>query len=213
MAAVYVSPDTCPGACPWRDNGCYARNGRTLMAWRKVAEHGRDLAALCASVRAVPRGSGWRYGVAGDLPGDGDTIDHAALAQIVQANRGRRGFAYTHKPVGLNGQVRVNARAILASNASGLAVNLSADSLQEADRKAALGVGPVVVVLPADAPQHMRTPEGRHVTVCPAETKGLTCDRCLACARPGRRVIIGFRAHGAQRNHVSAVTRRSLPVV
>nr|WP_051237497.1 hypothetical protein [Ottowia thiooxydans] len=77
----------------------------------------------------MPKRQLWRYGQAGDLPGDGVRIDADALEQIVHANRGRNGFAYTHySPLDPH-----NARAIAKANAQGLTINLSANTLAHAD--------------------------------------------------------------------------------
>jgi len=70
----------------------------------------------------------WRHNEAGDLPGEGDDIDVPKLRALVQANRGKRGFTYTHKPVLDNPQ---NAVAIKCANQNGFTVNLSADSIEE----------------------------------------------------------------------------------
>lgn len=67
-----------------------------------------------------------------------------------------------------------------------------------------LGIGPVVVTLPESAPVLPRTPAGRPVVVCPAQTAGRTCAKCMACARADRAVVIGFRAHGVARRQVTA---------
>lgn len=84
----------------------------------------------------------WRHNQAGDLPGENDTIDLVALAQLAEANVGKRGFTYTHKPMTAD-----NAAAVKQANARGFTINLSADNLSEADDLAEMQVGPVVVVL------------------------------------------------------------------
>lgn len=77
-------------------------------------------------------------------------------------------------------------------------MNLSADSLEHADELAALDLAPVVCVLPSDARKPTKTPQGRHVSVCPAAVRDdVTCASCGICAVPGRKAIIGFPAHGS----------------
>lgn len=203
-----TTSNTCPDACPWRGAGCYAELHWLGKHWAKVDSGERaSLAweAFCARVAALPAGQLWRHNQAGDLPGDRDAIDSAALARLVEANRGKRGFSYTHKPVGPSHWQHVaNARAVERANRGGLTINLSADSLDEADALADLGIGPVTVVLPEDAPRHSRTRSGRHVVVCPAqEHEDMTCERCRLCAVADRKAIVGFRAHGALRKRVS----------
>ena len=134
-------------------------------------------------------GQPWRHNQAGDLPGDGDAIDAAKLSALVNANRGKLGWTYTHKPV--DAKHIANRRAIADANADGFVINLSADTLAEADTLAALNVGPVVVVLDAQegTKADTTTPEGRKVITCPA-TYRERCDMrlaaCCALARSGQ---------------------------
>jgi hypothetical protein len=188
MPVVYSSRTTCPDSCAHKGAGCYAETGPIAWQWRKVDQNGVDLDALCESIRTIPRGNLWRYGVAGDLPGQGDTLDRQALEKIVRANRGRRGFTYTHKLSDLD--------AIREATKQGFTVNVSADSVQQADHYYLQGL-PVTLVIPRDAPEVTYTPEGVRVVVCPAQTRqDVTCQSCGLCAVADRRVIVGFRAHG-----------------
>jgi hypothetical protein len=193
--------ETCPSACPLKGNGCYAESGPLALHWRKVTT--ATTAATLAAIAALPKGTLWRHNQAGDLAGTGDTIDVAALAALVSANNGKRGFTYTHKPTDSPN----NRDAIAHANANGFTVNLSADTLTEADELASLGIGPVVVVVTRDAPERLATPQGRRVVVCPAQTRDdVTCQSCQLCARATRDVIVGFRAHGAGARKAEAVT-------
>ena len=153
---TYTSRESCPPSCPQYRSSCYAEDYYTAMNWNKVNQRGTDLEGLIKAINRLPKGQLWRHNVAGDLPGDGETIDAYALGQIVKANRGRNGFTYTHKH---------SADAIKwakAATAWGFTVNLSADDVEAADQLAAHGL-PVVVVVPMDTPKHSRTPEGRPV--------------------------------------------------
>lgn len=38
--------------------------------------------------------------------------------------------------------------------------------------------------------------------LCPAEAKDITCARCQLCAKPDRKAIVGFRAHGAMTKRI-----------
>jgi hypothetical protein len=160
---------------------------------------------FCEQIAALPEGQLWRHNQAGDLPGIGDTIDAKALAALVRANAGKRGFTYTHKPV-----TTANARAIAKANAAGFTINLSADNLSEADKLAASGAGPVAVVLPDTVHGNVKvnTPAGRPVVVCPATYRDeVSCKTCQLCARRDRKVIVGFPAHGVSKRHVSAIAQ------
>ena len=199
--------ETCPDACPLKRDpvtgavrGCYADGGPLAIQWATVTagSRGEDWASFVARVAALPEGTLWRHNQAGDLPGRGDTLDVEALAQLVTANAGRRGFTYTHKPLRSAG----DRAAIKAANAAGFTINLSANSPAHADALADLGVGPVALVLDCEEGTRAApaTPAGRAVRVCPATYRDdVDCLRCQACANPQRSVIIGFPAHGSSK--------------
>lgn len=200
-----TSAETCPDACPLKKNGCYADAGPLGLFWRKVTERKAGLAwqEALAQISALPKGQLWRMNQSGDLPGQGDAIDREALAQLVAANRGKRGFTYTHKP-----PIGANAEAIAEANKRGFTVNLSADNLAEADSLADLAIGPVVVVLPVDQTTATQTPAGRKVAICPAAiSDDMDCARCGICALRDRKAIIGFPAHGASKRKAEAVAK------
>jgi uncharacterized C2H2 Zn-finger protein len=219
--------DSCPDSCPWKlTEECYPNFSPLGIQWIALSHNGyfpggktpekkritpREWGDMCAQVRKLPRGQVWRHNTAGDLPGVNEVIDTKLLSQLVDANKGRKGFTYTHKQIGYSGQALINAQAIYAANKSGFRVNLSADSLQQADEYADMNIAPVVVVVPSDTPNKaFKTPKGRQVIICPAETKNkdgdpvIQCDRCQLCVKE-RRAIVAFRAHGTRKN---AVNRR-----
>ncbi|MNV10281.1 hypothetical protein BKP43_38700 [Variovorax boronicumulans] len=120
------------------------------------------------------------------------------------ANRGRRGFTYTHYP-----PTPGNQAAILNANRLGFTVNLSAETLDQADEYAELGIAPVVVVLPQGAAKATSTPAGRQVIVCPASTGNSDCLNCGICQQRDRASIVGFPAHGSGAGRVQAVFFRA----
>lgn len=196
---------SCPSACPHMDKGCYAGYGKSAHLWRTVPDRGVPWSEFCEMIACLPEGTIWRHNEAGDLPGKGDSIDMPELRRLVRSNIGRLGFTFTHKPM----RDPDERRAVQMANEDGFTINLSADSLAHADELADLRIGPVAVVLPSDAPEKQRTPAGRHVIVCPAETGGITCGACGLCAIPWRKAIIGFRAHGQAAKLVSLRVKRS----
>jgi hypothetical protein len=202
-----TSEDTCPNACPLKaGGGCYAAaNFHLRLHWQKVSagKAGTSLAAFRDMIAALPDGQLWRHNQAGDLPGEGDEIDATALAQLVEANAGKRGFTYTHKPM-----TPANQTEIRAANQAGFTVNLSANNLRHADELAELEIAPVVAVLPSSVQgnQKISTPAGRRVVVCPATYReDVTCASCGLCQRVRRKAIVGFPAHGAAAVAASAV--------
>lgn len=197
-----TDPDSCPPSCPFRGAGCYAKSGPLALHWRKIAERERGLpwGEFCISICSLPAGTVWRHNQAGDLPGCGETVNVSELRQLVRANTGKRGFTYSHKrsPQALE--------AIREANAAGFVVNLSGNSLADADALAETGAGPVVCVLPASQTTNTWTPAGRKVVICPAtQREGVSCATCQLCARGSRSVIVGFPAHGTGAKRASAI--------
>lgn len=194
---------TCPAACPLKKDGCYAAYGPIAMHWRRLNDGtytGLTWDQFLLRIRALWKGQPWRYGTFGDLPGSSNKIDAKMLGDLTAANKGKLGWAYTHKPV-LNKQsvlAPANREAIKKANKAGFTVNLSANNLEHADELKKLGIAPVVTVLPANAPKTLLTPAGNRVVVCPAQTVDkINCARCGFCQKANRNVIIGFLAHGS----------------
>jgi hypothetical protein len=204
---------------------CYAKNGYHLAQhWNQVTDgsRGTDWGTFCSLIALLPPGTAWRHNQAGDLPGIGAKIDADLLAQLVAANSGRMGWTYTHKPM----SDPANRAAVAHANENGFVVNLSADTLAQADELSDLQIAPVCVVL--DAPEGTResvfTPAGRRVVVCPATyradiscgggkvsqgkgKKSIMTSACKLCARGCRKVIVGFPAHGNDSKAAAAVAR------
>jgi hypothetical protein len=119
-------------------------------------------------------------------------IDAKALRQLVEANTGRRGFTYTHYPA-----TKENIRALRHANKNGFTVNLSADTLAQADELVKLGL-PVVAIVPPGH-RNWKTPAGHRITMCPAQLLDyVTCAVCGLCQKPKRHAIVAFEAHGAR---------------
>jgi len=197
---------TCPPSCPFMGNGCYADGYPLRGHWDLVTngQRGWGFDGFLRQVAALPEGQVWRHNQAGDLPGVGDRLDARKARRLTRANKGRRGFTFTHKPL-----TRAAERAAVAhANANGFTINLSANTLAHADELAALAIGPVVVVLPATiaGKQTLTTPAGRRVVVCPATYRDdVTCASCKLCAVPTRSVVMGFPAHGIGTKKASAI--------
>lgn len=206
IPVTYSQRETCPPSCPHYRADCYAEDFYTSMAWNKVPQRGGDLAQLCESIAALPAGQLWRHNVAGDLPGDGEAVDAAALGEIVRANIGRRGFTYTHKK-------SIDAiEWAQQATAWGFTVNMSADDAGEADLLADTGL-PMTCVVPMDTPERTTTPNGLPIVICPAQTRdNVSCMTCQLCQRANRAVIVGFRAHGSRAKVADAKARRVIPI-
>lgn len=203
MAVTTTSANSCPPTCSFKGNGCYAESGPLALHWRAVssARRGGSFDDLLQDILSLRRHALWRHNQAGDLtPSSPGVIDAGLLAKLARANQGRRGFTYTHYP-----PTTANRVAIHQANQMGFTLNLSAQTLAQADAHAQWGVAPVVVVLPMDATRSLRTPAGRQVVVCPASVGGIDCLSCGLCQRRDRAAIVGFPAHGCGAKRVQAV--------
>ena len=201
----YSLSSTCPVTCVLRGAGCYGENFMTGRLWTRLDKGliGASWEEFLTKIRKIEAGRLWRHNVVGDLAGDGVRIDGLKLAELTKANRGRKGFTFTHYPL----DSPENLEAVQEANARGLTINLSADTLQEADRKVNYGVAPVVVIIPSDpALWPSQTPEGRRIVVCPATTHGKTCLECRLCYNHAPdRVIVAFPSHGTRKKLVDRI--------
>lgn len=185
---------TCPSSCPFKEKGCYAKSGPLAIHWAKVTsgERGTDWKGFLAHVRKIPKGTLFRHNQCGDLVGTNDVIDTVALLDLIKANKGRRGFSYTHYPL-----TPVNVETLKEANDNGFTVNVSTNRIQEVDKAMETGL-PVVTVLPVGTTGRVQTTEGGNkVLVCPATLgREITCQECGLCQKRDRSFAIGFIAHG-----------------
>ena len=201
---VTTSPEkTCPDSCPLKNEGCYASSGfHTRLHWNKVSkgERGDSWQEFIEKIKALPAGQVWRHNQAGDLPGENESIDRPKMLDLIEAAKHTHGWTYTHK----NPDINDNDLLIDYANSEGFTVNLSADSLEEADRFVSKKIGPVTVVLPEDAPDSFQTAAGNKVKVCFEQTgKFENCKACKLCYQTKRKFIIGFRVHGTGKNKIN----------
>jgi hypothetical protein len=159
------------------------------------------MAQFFEQIALLPAGQLWRSNVAGDLPHTMGRISRRFLRGLVAANRGRRGFTYTHHDLS-KGE---NLALIRQANRQGFRVNVSTESEAAADRAIAAGL-PAVMACPSTEPRNSwRTAGGNSVLVCPAQRSDTrTCADCQLCHSRGRRVIIAFKAHGTGKRKADA---------
>ncbi len=187
---------SCPASCPLNDGSCYAISGYFISHhWKQVTNktRGDNYGDFLAHVSALKPETFWRHNQAGDLAGTGETINFNKLKKLVEANRGKRGYTYTHKHKNTD-----NYKKIKYANDNGFTVNLSADSIEEADRLLALEIAPVVVTLPSTENYNhtITTPAGNLINICPATYNDkITCKDCQLCQVRNRSNIVGFPLH------------------
>lgn len=206
MPVVTASRNTCSLKCSLYDAGCYALTGPLWILWQSLGTIGIDFKALLRQIRLLRRGTVWRYGQAGDLPPNRND-----KLELAKANAGRPVICFSHDR---------DFDTLREMSQLGFNVNLSADSLEEADELAATGL-PTVVVIESRYKRlkterlseyrqrlggslKLRTPSGRPVAICPETyVPRLTCLDCQLCTKPRTRdAIIAFPAHGTQKGVV-----------
>lgn len=215
IPVTYTQRASCPPECPLQgDGGCYAEDYFTRMTWDKVdsGAYGASWDVFTSKVQALPLNQLWRHNVGGDLPKQTSTsttapttapapsmIDTEKLGSLVEANRGKRGFTYTHYP-----DTAHNLAAIRAANDNGFTINLSANDLDHAQQLAKHGL-PVVTLVPVDWGTKTVMHEGLKIVTCPATYRDeVTCATCKLCAVSARDCIVAFPAHGSRKNKVTA---------
>lgn len=196
---------TCPASCPFKGEGCYAEAGfHTRLNWDKLdaGERGVPWSDFVLQISKLGDGQLWRHNVAGDLPGDGDTIDATAMYLLLDANRGKRGFTYTHYPLSDD-----NVALIRYANKTGFTINVSTNNIREAVDVARTFDVPTTTVLPSDSGDWRRVDtDGVRVVRCPAEYRDdVSCATCKLCSVSNRDVVVGFTAHGTKKKTVDVI--------
>ena len=199
MLLVRSPRSTCPDSCGLKGNGCYAFNFPIAMHWLKQDTVGVDFATVLYAVRTLPKKALWRLFEAGDFEPSSENPELISPSQVVSllaANNGKRGFGYTHYPV------LPNLEVLQLMNSSGLTINASADSLEQAKLYFELGL-PTTLVVAEKTPKDV-TVDGVRVVVCPNQSTPSkpTCLQCQMCQKPDRDYVIGFRAHGTKKRKI-----------
>ena len=195
---------SCWDGCAFYDKGCYAKSGPQALHWRKVSagERGMKWGEFITAIRNIQRGQIWRHNVSGDLPHSFGDIDTSKVQQLVSANRGRRGYTYTHHPLR-----DANIQTIRDANKNGFTINASCESIETADRvMTEHGIPAVAVVNSERTDRFYRTESGRKVITCPATIHdNVTCATCGLCQVADREFVIAFPAHGNAKKTVNNI--------
>lgn len=190
---------SCPSTCPFLSQ-CYADFGPLALHWNRIPERGMEWADFARKIAALPRGQLWRHNQAGDLPASpAGRLRAEALRALVRANKGRRGFTYTHHKL-----TAPNVALLREANAAGFTVNASCETVAQVDRARALGL-PAVLVAPA-VDKGATTPDGHPLRNCPAtQFENINCANCGICAKADRATVIVFPPHGAGTKRVLGI--------
>jgi hypothetical protein len=135
---------TCSPTCPFLGQGCYGENYPLKFHWDKVSDGSRGVTAaeFLRLIAALPPAQLWRHNQVGDLPATAGRISRRFLRGLIAANRGRRGYTYSHHDLALG----ENLALIRQATRQGLTVNVSTETELAADRAVAAGLPAVVAV-------------------------------------------------------------------
>ena len=122
---------SCPTTCSFYEKGCYAKSGPQNLHWMKISkkERGTNWVDFCKTVRKFTKGQLWRHNVSGDIPHVMGYIVEDLLNMLVKANRGKRGYTYSHHDT----KSGDNLKLLLEANRQGFTINASTESLEAAD--------------------------------------------------------------------------------
>jgi len=198
------SPETCPSSCPLKQKGCYANAGPLKLYWNKIESGrcGQRIYDMLLSIMSLPDETIWRHNQAGDLYGENEYIDKTFAQLLVQSNKRKKGFTYTHK-----WKEQKNLEIIEWMNKNGFTVNVSCDTYQDiCQLQHYIGRIPLVILLSSEFPQDGSIKkmwiDGIRIMLCPAYYKDITCKECQLCVQYDRKFVIGFPAHGNQKRKV-----------
>ena len=193
-----TSADSCPTTCAFYNKGCYAKSGPLAIHWRKVGEdRGISQDQFLSLITELPSGQFWRHNQAGDLPHTDGRIDSDFLSKLVEANKDKKGFTYTHHKTD-----NINLAMIRGANHKGFTINLSGNDMDHAVKLSATGL-PVVAVIPSTVKETHFEHKGKKFLTCPATYRDhMTCDKCRLCQKADRKYIVAFPAHGTQKKHI-----------
>jgi hypothetical protein len=189
--------ETCNPRCPLK-HACYAKQKinpktgkpgkipRIAFHWDKVTsgERGTDYLTFTNSIRKLPYGQLWRHNQAGDMHQDVKYVN-----QLIDANRGRRGFTYT--------SWTYSDELFIRAKRSGFTINKSCYSASSAAASASRGIPAVFSGAPVEYRDVTAWTEfGVRFVVCPTKrnspaAKKVQCATCHLChTRPDNTVIV-----------------------
>ena len=194
-AATYAAQASCPGSCPFRDNGCYAEKGFVALTTRRLNGASGDATAIdvaraeaAAIDAAKPRWAGQplRLHVVGDCPDNECAETVAAAARRWRERGGGPVWTYTHA-----------WRDVDRLSWEGVSVLASVHSKDEAAEAEAHGYAAAMVGSHENGKRAWREDGTRYVP-CPQQHGLADCRTCGLCFRDERlheRAVIVFEKH------------------
>jgi hypothetical protein len=165
------------------------------LHWLKVTngERGDAFPVFLSKLQQLPTGSAFRHNQAGDLPHNKGKISETFIRKMTKAVSHLKAYTYTHHALTLGDNISL----IRYANRNGFRINVSCETEAQVDAAIAADLPAVVVVNSEESRTQWRTQAGNVVLVCPAQRSDTTtCADCMLCHKRGKRVAIGFLAHG-----------------
>ena len=192
ISQTYSSCNTCPERCPFKNAGCYAKQGPVALVWKKTAECGINPQDLKATIQAAKNVTEViRHNVAGDIAIEGtNEINDQLLDTLCDAYQGHKAYTYTHTEINDH-----NVAAVIRAAEKGFVINFSTENLQDA--KKAVNAGCNAVIACNTISKNVVKKEGLTIVRCPATYKeDITCSNCGMCYQKNRKAVVAFPVHG-----------------
>lgn len=219
---------SCPKTCPHINGNCYGKTGPQSWIWAKVNKGtaGKNLSGwdeFCKKISALPAGQPWRHNTTGDLFHVDGLIRLDLLKKLIDANRGKRGWTYSHHLLNTH-----NTEALKYATNNEFTINASCETLEQSDKALNKGLNAACIVssnrpelIPFSSLKDKRTyyrqtapiktPQGRRLVICPAQkSDSQACKTCLLCSKQSKgKWAVGFVAHGNNKKKLEQLLNQS----
>ena len=192
ISQTYTSCNSCPNRCPFKNAGCYAKQGPVSWQWKKVEKTGCSPEELKNVVKNSKKVSEViRHNVAGDIaiPGT-DDINESLLNELCDAYKDHKAYSYTHCEVNER-----NLKLVKAAADKGFVINFSTEDIETA--KKVLKAGCNAVIACNTISNRVVKKNDLTIVQCPATIDPEKhCATCGLCWQKDRKVVVAFPVHG-----------------